>query len=311
MLSILYVDDERVLLDIGKLYLEKSGGIRVDTLEFSREALDRIRSTKYDAVVSDFQMPEMDGILLLKKIRTEFPDLPFIIFTGKGREEIVIEALNNGADHYLQKGGDIKSQFAELRHNIDRAVERKRAHDTIVHLSRLNAVLSSTNRAVIRIRERQALLNEACRIAVDEGNFLMAWIGMLNSETMTVVPVAACGYEDGYLSNLSISLDNIPRSMGLTATAMREGLPVISNDISSDERMAHYRTEAEKRGYRSSAAIPLRCGDEVIGAMRFYSGEKHFFSSQEVSVLEDLAADIGFVFEIMGKEKGTEMPVLR
>ena len=299
MITVLYVDDEPALLEIGKLFLERPGTMRVDTIDSAQEALERIRSTQYDAVISDFQMPEMDGITFLKALRRENPTLPFIIFTGKGREEVVIEALNCGADHYLQKGGDMKSQFAELRHNIERAVDRKRAHDTIIHLSRLNSVLSSTNRAVIRIRDRQALLNEACRIAVEDGGFVMAWIGMVNPENRTVVPIAACGYEDGYLSNLTISVDSVPNGMGLTGTAIREGHLIISNDIASDPLMASYREEAVKRGYRSSAGIPLRYGDSIFGAMRFYSSEKNFFKGQEVQLLEDLAADIGFALEIM------------
>jgi CheY-like chemotaxis protein len=310
MISVLYVDDEPALLEIGKLFLERSGTMHVDTLESASEALERIRATQYDAIISDFQMPEMDGITFLKALRREHPALPFIIFTGKGREEVVIEALNCGADHYLQKGGDPMPQFAELKHNIERAVERKRANDSILHLNRLFSVLSSTNRAIIHIRQRMPLFHEACRIAVEEGQFLMAWIGIVEPTTRQVLPVAACGYEEGYLSNLSISVDNIPKGMGLTGTSIREGRSVISNDIVSDPLMAHYRTEAAKRGYRSSAAIPLRCGESVIGTMRFYSADINFFNSEEVSLLEDLVADICFALEMIesGKLPAPEVP---
>lgn len=299
MLSVLYVDDDPMLLELGKMFLEESGTIHVEIIDSPLKALEKIREISSDAIISDYQMPGMDGIIFLKAVRAEFPMLPFIIFTGKGREEVVIEALNCGADHYLQKGGDARPQFAELVHNIERSVERKRAHETIVHLSRLNAVLSSTNRAVIRIRDRQALLDEACRIAVEEGNFLMAWIGMVDPATRKVSPVAACGYEEGYLSDLSVSVDNIPQGMGLTGTSIREDRPVISNNIASDPLMAHYREEAAKRGYRSSAAIPLHCGPDIIGTMRFYSGEKDFFNAREIQLLEDLVADICFALEIM------------
>jgi CheY-like chemotaxis protein len=298
MLSVLYVDDEPMLLEMGKLFLEESGTIHVDLIDSAQKALGKIRTTSYDAIISDYQMPGMDGITFLKTVRAEFPTLPFIIFTGKGREEVVIEALNCGVDHYLQKGTDSRSQFAELAHNIERSVERKQARDTIVHLSRLNAVLSSTNRAVIRIRDRQALFDEACRIAVEEGKFLMAWIGMVDQATRKVNPVAAW-YEEGYLGNLSVSVDNIPQGMGLTGTSIREGRPVISNDIASDPLMAHYCEEAAKRGYRSSAAIPLHCGADIIGTMRFYSREKGFFNAQEIQLLNDLVADICFALEIM------------
>ncbi|QSZ66246.1 PAS domain S-box protein [Methanofollis aquaemaris] len=125
MFSILYVDDEPALLEIGKLFLEQSGHLTVETARSAAEAIEKLHSHKYDGIISDFQMPEMDGIEFLKFIRTHFGDLPFVLFTGKGREEVVIEALNHGADFYLQKGGDPVSQFVELEHKITLAIERK------------------------------------------------------------------------------------------------------------------------------------------------------------------------------------------
>ncbi|MFH0968689.1 MAG: response regulator [Methanobacteriota archaeon] len=302
MIQALYVDDEPLLLDIGKRFLEKSDKICVDTIESAFEALAKLRTTKYDVIISDYEMPVMDGITFLKIVRAEYPLLPFIIFTGKGREEVVIEALNSGADHYIQKGGNLKPLFAELMHNIERAVERNRSHDTIIHLNRLYSVLSSTNRAVIHIRDRQALLNEACRIAVEEGKFLMAWIGIVDPQTHTVNPIAACGYEDGYLNNLSISIDNVPQGMGLTGAAIRECRTIISNDIASDPLMVRYREKAAQRRYRSSASIPLNCSGKVIGAMRYYSSEVNFFNKQEIQLLQDLVADICFALEFIKPE---------
>lgn len=303
MISVLYVDDEPMLLDVGKLYLERSGQFRVDTLASAPAALDVLKTRSYDALVSDYQMPEMDGIAFLKIVRTNWPTLPFIIFTGRGREEVVVEALNYGADHYLQKGGEPESQFAELEHIITRSVERKQARETILHLNRLYAVVSRINRAVIHIRDRQELLMEACRIAVDEGKFLMAWIGMVDWETHKVLPVAACGYEEGYLSTISVSTDNIPTGMGLTGTAIREGRPMISNDIASDPRMEKYWHEAARRGYRSSAAIPLICGGRAIGAIRFYAAEKNFFNDREILLLGELVADICFALDLIENDK--------
>lgn len=302
MISVLYVDDEPQLLEIGKIYLERSGQFRVDTIASAPAALEIMKTRGYDAIISDYQMPEMDGIAFLRIVRATWPVLPFIIFTGRGREEVVIEALNSGADHYLQKGGEPKSQFAELGHIILRSVERRRAGETILHLNRLYAVVSRINRAVIHIRDRQDLLMEACRIAVEEGKFLMTWIGMVDPGTHTVHPVASCGYEEGYLSNISVSTDIIPAGMGLTGIAIRERRPMISNDIASDPRMENYRHEAARRGYRSSAAIPLVCGGRAVGAIRFYAAEVNFFNDREILLLEELVADICFALELIDKE---------
>jgi PAS domain S-box-containing protein len=125
-LRILYVDDEPGLLEIGKLFLEREGAFSVDILTSARQALEQVKTERYDAIISDYQMPEMDGIAFLKQIKASGNTTPFIIFTGRGREEVVIEALNSGADFYLQKGGEPRSQFAELSHKIQMAVARKR-----------------------------------------------------------------------------------------------------------------------------------------------------------------------------------------
>lgn len=139
-IRILYIDDEPALLDLTKLFLEETGNFAVDILEDSLEAMEIIMAGAYDAVVSDYQMPSKDGITLLKEIRAAGSTVPFIIFTGKGREDIVIEALNNGADFYLQKGGNPRAQFAELAHQIQSAVASRRAEKRIAEsLDELNA----------------------------------------------------------------------------------------------------------------------------------------------------------------------------
>ncbi len=127
IISLLYVDDEPALLDIGKLFLERTGEIAVTPAASAQDALRMLEEGGFDAVVSDYQMPGMDGIDLLHRLRGQGSDIPFIIFTGRGREEVAIEALNSGADFYVQKGGDPKTQFAELLHKIRRAVAGRRA----------------------------------------------------------------------------------------------------------------------------------------------------------------------------------------
>jgi PAS domain S-box-containing protein len=125
MYTILYVDDDVNLLNLNKIFMEKSGEFRIDTVSSAPEALEKITTTRYDAILSDYQMPDMDGIEFLKIVRARHGDLPFILFTGRGREDVVIDAVNNGVDYYIQKGPDLKAMIAELRHKILRAVERR------------------------------------------------------------------------------------------------------------------------------------------------------------------------------------------
>jgi PAS domain S-box-containing protein len=172
MYTLLYVDDEPTLLEIGKLFLEESGKFSVDIISSAPAALALMDTKTYDAIISDYQMPEMDGIEFLKRVRSSGNTIPFILFTGRGREEVVIQALNEGADFYLQKGGEPVSQFAELAHQVRQAVEHRRAE------------------ASIRDHERreQDIINflPDATIAIDTKGRVIAWNRAI--EEMTGIP---------------------------------------------------------------------------------------------------------------------------
>jgi len=114
MISILLVDDEVQFLEITKMFLEKGRGIRVTTATSGSEALDIVKSQKFDAIISDYEMPGMNGIEFMKRVKSLGGDIPFIIFTGKGREDVVIDALNFGADLYLEKSPDVRGQVSDV-----------------------------------------------------------------------------------------------------------------------------------------------------------------------------------------------------
>ncbi len=125
---VLLIDDEKELLKATKVYLENAmKNFQIITCDSAKNALKLLQREPFDVIVSDYQMPGMNGLELLEKIRENDQDIAFIIFTGKGREEVVIKALNLGADYYLQKGGDVKSQFGELINLINKSVEKKKS----------------------------------------------------------------------------------------------------------------------------------------------------------------------------------------
>ncbi|MDD1693442.1 MAG: response regulator [Methanoregula sp.] len=151
-IQILYVDDDTQLLDLGKVFLERSGEFSVHTANSASAARTILMEEAYDAIVSDYQMPVEDGITFLKFVRATYGNIPFILFSGKGRELVVIEAINNGADFYIQKGGDARAQFAELSHKIRHAVTRYREE-------------AKRKIAEDALRENQCLLAEALDLA--------------------------------------------------------------------------------------------------------------------------------------------------
>jgi PAS domain S-box-containing protein len=131
-IRILYVDDEPELLNLGTLFLKRLGDFLITTSESALKAIEILQIETFDAIISDYQMPQMDGIAFLIHLRSTKDKTPFILYTGKGREEVAIDALNNGADFYLQKGGDPKSQFAELANQVKSAVSRRQAEKNLL-----------------------------------------------------------------------------------------------------------------------------------------------------------------------------------
>jgi PAS domain S-box-containing protein len=185
--------------------------------------------------------------------------------------------------------------------------ERKRAEEKIARLTRLYTVLSKINEAIVRIHKPQKLYEEVCKIAVEDGNFRMVWIGFVDPETLFIKPVAHYGYEEGYLDNLRLSINpDIPEGRGPTGSAVREGRYFVCNDIKNDPHMLPWREEALKRGYLSSSAFPLKIGERILGVINFYLSEPFFFKEEEeeeeVKLLTALADDLSFAIETMENE---------
>jgi PAS domain S-box-containing protein len=168
MISVLVVDDEAPMLDLTQAYLEEDQGISVTPCTTAREALIHLGTSRYDAIISDYEMPGMDGISLLKDVRDADTSIPFIVFTGRGREEVVIDALNNGADFYLQKTGDPATVFAELRHILYQVVARSRSEASLRESERrLSTLMGNLPGMAYRCRNDPAhtmeFVSDGCR----------------------------------------------------------------------------------------------------------------------------------------------------
>jgi PAS domain S-box-containing protein len=125
-IHILLVDDDNNFLEAAQQILESEHGFKVDKAVSVEDAYLKMAKNQYDAIVSDYEMPLKDGLTFLKEHVTSKTEIPFILFTGKGREEIAIEALNLKASGYVNKHGEPKTVYAELTHCILQGVEQKR-----------------------------------------------------------------------------------------------------------------------------------------------------------------------------------------
>lgn len=175
----------------------------------------------------------------------------------------------------------------------------KRKHDEvqILKLNRIYSVLSNINQTIVRIHDRDTMLNEACRIAIEYGKFRMAWIGMVNFQTNKVEVVAAHGASGDYLEKINIDLNDELQSIGPAGIVVRTGKLKVSNVIANDESMILWSNDAVKYGYKSVAAFPLVVFNVVIGAITIYSSETNFFDEDNIKLLDEMAMDISFALE--------------
>ena len=149
-IPVLHVDDDSVFLKVAKQCLEMQGGFQVDPALSVNEAMEKMKTKTYDVIICDYAMPEKDGLEFLKELRDTGNSIPFIMFTGKGREEVEITAFNFGADRYFNKIGAPETVYGELAHGIRQVVESKRAGEALRESENyLKAILASIVTGVV------------------------------------------------------------------------------------------------------------------------------------------------------------------
>jgi diguanylate cyclase (GGDEF)-like protein/PAS domain S-box-containing protein len=180
--------------------------------------------------------------------------------------------------------------------------QRRMQQLKIDRLTRIRDVLTSINAAIVRIRDRQHLFEDTCRIAVEHGRFKMAWIGVAQPSGRKVTPVAWHGDDHGYLEEVAESLRTMPQDPGIAARVLQDSSPVVINDIAADPRVV-FKASALKRGYRSCVVMPLVVDQEPAGVLTLYSTETGVFDQDEMRLLDDLAGDIGLAMAYIDKEE--------
>ncbi|HEX8980162.1 MAG TPA: CHASE domain-containing protein [Parasulfuritortus sp.] len=187
--------------------------------------------------------------------------------------------------------------------------KRVQAEQEMQRLNRFYALLSHANEAIVRLQSEPRLFEELCRLAVDEGGQVLAWVGMLDLETSEVHPVAAAGRDEGYIAFLE--RNGVFRHNGPTARAILENNHYINGDMVGNPVMGPWRDEALKRGYRSSAAFPLRRNGRPVGALTLYADHAHSFTAEIVELFQRLIEDVSFALDFIDQDKRRRLAELR
>lgn len=207
---------------------------------------------------------------------------------------------------------------AAVESALGRAERQRRLHDQEARLRRQNAALERLNelnegirridRALVEARTREEIERAVCSRLASGGPYRFAWVGAEDPATGTVVPHESAGIERGYLDAVTIKTDD--ETGDLAGTALRTERAQVAQDVLRGPLSEQWQSEALKRGYRSSCALPLRYGDAVYGVLSVYSDEPRTFDELERAVLEDVSQTIAYAINAVESKKaltGSEM----
>jgi HD-GYP domain-containing protein (c-di-GMP phosphodiesterase class II)/PAS domain-containing protein/putative methionine-R-sulfoxide reductase with GAF domain len=175
--------------------------------------------------------------------------------------------------------------------------EAHRAKIDIERLLRVSTVLSDINQTIVRVKDSVSMFNTACRIAVEKGHFLMAWIGMVDPDSGILAPIASAGRANDYLDHISIDLRDPAAGAGPAARAFHTGRHVVCNNI-EHEPSRPWKSFALEIGYRSVASFPLVVDGRPMGVFSLYSGDVDFFDEKEIHLIDEMAMDLSFALEV-------------
>ena len=181
--------------------------------------------------------------------------------------------------------------------------ERQQAEEEIRRLTHLYAVLSQVNQAIVRVKSRPELFDEICRVAVEFGDFPLAWIGAPDPLTQRAKPLAQAGHATDYLNEALIFADDRPEGRRPFGIAFREGRSVIANAFETDPSTEPWRKAASRFSFTAAGAFPLFCGGAVCAVFVLYSNQTGFFNEDEVRLLEEVADNISFALSRFSEEE--------
>jgi len=291
-IRVLHVDDDPDFADLTADVLGRvDEDIAVETATGAADALERLDAAEFDCIVSDYDMPGQNGIELLERVRERDPDMPFVLFTGKGSEEVASDAISAGATDYLQKATGT-DQYELLANRVRNAVEQYRASRRAIHLDRIRTLATEVNQVLVRADSRSEAETRICEVISESEPYLFVWVGGIDTETDRIEPRESAGDDDGYLDDVTITADETATGRGPAGTAVRERRVAVSQCVADDLGFEPWREAALERGYRAAACVPLEHGDTMYGVLTVYADRANAFDDDERALLGELGDDI-------------------
>ena len=298
---VLLVEDVPHEAELVVHHLQRAG-LRFDWRRVETEHALRSHLSEFapDIVLSDFNLPQFDGISALKVVREVAPTAPFIFVSGTIGEERAIDALHAGAADYVLKNNLLRLAPAVKRALADAELrlERTRQEAQIARMARVLGMLSGVNALVVRVRDRKELLQETCRLAVRAGGYLSAVIYSKVPGAPKLSPTAWNGTE--------VLRDLLPEpssaNTDIVGQIVRTGKVFLCNDPSNPSLPAGLR-DAMVRGELSAiVGLPLLVDRTPIGALLLAASESDAISLEELRTLREIAGNLSFALQYLQKD---------
>jgi diguanylate cyclase (GGDEF)-like protein len=308
MLRLLMVEDVAADAELAVRQLRGSG------LDFVHQVVDAepaFRAALGDfrphVVVSDFTLPGFGGLAALDILVREAPEVPFIFFSGTLGEELAIEALRRGAIDYVFKSNPSRLAPA-IQRAVREAAERRRHEEEIARLTRTLKMHSGINAAALRIRDRDELLREACRIAVEVGGYHRALIAVVEEDGRTASPLFRAGAEDEKDAPPDVYPigDDSGEDTSIVARALRSGEIAVCNDLTQSQPPVAQREKLIALGYRSVVSLPLSVDGARVAALVLVSRELNVVRDEELLLLQEIMASLSLALQYREREDAVQ-----
>jgi diguanylate cyclase (GGDEF)-like protein len=305
-IRILFIEDLKADVERA-LHQLKRAGIRCDWRHVETEAdlVGALRERKPDLILSDFSLPQFDGMSALRIAQQMTPDVPFLFLSGTIGEERAIAALHAGAVDYI-----LKENMARLAPAIRRAIaeavargERQRQDAQIARLNRVVRMLGGVNGLALRIRDRNELLRETCRLAVAEGGYAAAIAAAEVPGSASIQPVAWCGAEGHMTTELSDAVAvSAAREAGIIATALASGSEYVCNDTVSTRSADALVPVLVRAGMHSLVVMPLRVDGTGIAVLVLTARDADVVGAEELAMLREIAGNLSFGLQYLQRD---------
>jgi diguanylate cyclase (GGDEF)-like protein len=312
-LQLVVVEDSVIDAELVARHLAKAGlDVVMHRVQTESEFVSALHEKRPDVILSDFSLPQFSGLRALDVAIVHAPETPFIYVSGTIGEERAIDALRRGATDYV-----LKTNLSRLSSAVERALReaalkadqrkseqhRREQEVRLQRLTRTYRMLSSTSSAILRLRNRADLLDEVCRIAVDQGGYERVVISLIDSDARVLRPRACAGVDTEPLRAVDSAVLDSEAQPGTAERAIRTGAPSVRNDLAGEPQSEQQDEVLIAHGYRALAALPLLIDGTPIGVVTLYSSQSEIFDEAELGVLLELTANLGFALQYLAKDE--------